>query len=144
MSNYFPLVFFFLLSLNLNTQKSNLLGDKTFNEVQVSLIQMDEGDFNVKLNFLNENDFICNKDALGAIIESLKNADTKKEYSNFFRLKSHNTEIKFLVRHDKKSIFIDVGEYQDFKTGDEKKVLRENTPALIAYLEVCYELINCV
>ena len=100
MSNYFPLVFFFLLSLNLNTQKSNLLGDKTFNEVQVSLIQMDEGDFNVKLNFLNENDFICNKDALGAIIESLKNADTKKEYSNFFRLKSHNTEIKFLVRHD--------------------------------------------
>jgi len=105
---------------------------------------MDEGDFNVKLNFLNENDFICNKDALGAIIESLKNADTKKEYSNFFRLKSHNTEIKFLVRHDKKSIFIDVGEYQDFKTGDEKKVLRENTPALIAYLEVCYELINCV
>ena len=111
MSNYFPLVFFFLLSLNLNTQKSNLLGDKTFNEVQVSLIQMDEGDFNVKLNFLNENDFICNKDALGAIIESLKNADTKKEYSNFFRLKSHNTVIKFLVRHDKKSIFIDVGEY---------------------------------
>ena len=48
-----------------------------------------------------------------------------------------------MVRHDKKSDFIDVGEFQDFQKGNEKKVIRTNTAALISYLEESNEVIRC-
>ena len=69
-------------------------------------------------------------------------AEERKIFHNFFRLKSNNTALKFIVRHTKKSSYIDSGELDHFQKGDEKKVLRENTPALITFLEACYELIS--
>jgi hypothetical protein len=104
---------------------------------------MNDGNYKVRLNFIEENNFICNKGALFSIIENLKKADIKKEYHSFFRLKSNKTKLKFMVRHAKKSANIDLGELDHFQKGAEKKVHRENTPALIAYLEECYELISC-
>jgi len=128
---------------HLKAQNGNIIQSKSFDEIKVSVVNYPTGQFILKLNFLGENDSMCDQATLLTIIESLKNADTKKEYSNFYRLKIKGNQIKFMVRHEKKSLHIDMGEFDDFRKGNEKKVHRENAQALITYLEQWLDIITC-
>jgi hypothetical protein len=143
MKHLLLLIFLSVNSLTVKAQDGNVLQSKSFDDVEISIINFNSGKFIMTLNFLGENDKICNKGLLLTIIDILKKADTKKEYSNFSRLKINDNEIKFMVRHDKKSTHIDIGEFDDFKKGNEKKVNRGNTQALISYLEQWLDIISC-
>lgn len=128
---------------NLNAQNSE---SKTFNDITAELYKDTRvGKYIVKVSIPSEHYrsgkgaiYFSSKQGLYEFMELIISADTRKIYSGSFRwstIKNGDVIEKFtlVVRHAKKSDYINIGKTTDFKFGNYG-VLRSNAIPLYNYL----------
>jgi hypothetical protein len=145
MKNILIYISLLVFSINLNAQKAKKIESKKFDDISVSLFQMDKSKkHRIKLTFPTEFDssesvVIGSKNMLYEIMDAILDADTRKGFFKHIRIKDinkyGNVEQKFTlqIRHGKKSKYIGIGKVWNFKYGNYG-VLRENAQYLYNYL----------
>ncbi|WP_443633591.1 hypothetical protein ABXT64_01300 [Candidatus Marifrigoribacter sp. Uisw_064] len=145
MKNILIYISLLVFSINLNAQKGKTIERKKFDDITVSLGQMQESKkYRIKITFPTEFDdsesvVITSKNLLYEIMDAIFEADTRKGFFKHIRLeekaKYGNVKNKFAlqIRHGKKSKYIGIGKVWNFKYGNYG-VLRENAQYLYNYL----------
>ena len=145
MKNILIYILLLVLSIKLNAQKAKKIESKKFDDINVSLYQMEESKkYRIKITFPTEFDssesvVIGSKNMLYEIMDAIFEADTRKGFFKHIRIKGinkyGNVEQKFTlqIRHGKKSKYIGIGKVWNFKYGNYG-VLRKNAQHLYNYL----------
>ena len=145
MKNILIYISLLVFSINLNAQKAKKIESKKFDDISVSLYQMEKSkNYKIKLTFptkfdSSESIIISTKNILYEIMDALLEADTRRGFHKHIRIKKinryNNVEEKFAlqIRHGKKSKYIGIGKVWNFKYGNYG-VLRKNVEYLYNYL----------